>query len=162
MENSPIQSLSQVLSAVSPFSGSPSEKGIRPEGLRVKSVGDLPVSLFDEQEPVGQSPSRSEDQIDVSPDASRKYADSVQQFQDDVQEPSQADQALERVRQMVDNASTRATAVRFIIEEQEGNILIKVVNKDSGEVVRQIPPDDILKLQKRLTDLRGVLFHQIT
>jgi flagellar protein FlaG len=42
----------------------------------------------------------------------------------------------------------------FKVDEHTGNTVIQVIDSDSKEVLRQIPPDDIVNLQKRLAELQ--------
>jgi flagellar protein FlaG len=48
--------------------------------------------------------------------------------------------------------------LRFEIDDQTGELVTKVVNLETREVVRQIPPEVLLNLHQALKELRGVLF----
>lgn len=48
--------------------------------------------------------------------------------------------------------------VRFEVAQSTPPIVIQVVDGRSGEVIRQIPSEEIVKVAQHLTDLRGVLF----
>ncbi|HKJ95928.1 MAG TPA: flagellar protein FlaG [Gammaproteobacteria bacterium] len=48
--------------------------------------------------------------------------------------------------------------LEFSVDEQTGRTVITVVDADSGNVVRQIPPEDILAAARNLDELSGVLF----
>jgi flagellar protein FlaG len=48
--------------------------------------------------------------------------------------------------------------LEFSIEEGSGRVIVKVIASDSGEVVRQIPNAEILKLAESLSDANSVLF----
>uniref|UniRef100_UPI00235966B8 flagellar protein FlaG n=2 Tax=Pseudomonas aeruginosa TaxID=287 RepID=UPI00235966B8 len=48
--------------------------------------------------------------------------------------------------------------VNFSIDDSSGQVVVKVIDGDSGEVVRQIPSEEVLKLAARLDDVRSVLF----
>lgn len=50
--------------------------------------------------------------------------------------------------------------IEFSIDSDSNRVIIKVKSADTGEVVRQIPPDDYLKLVARFKELYGVLFDQ--
>ncbi|MBI3014277.1 MAG: flagellar protein FlaG [Candidatus Tectomicrobia bacterium] len=43
-----------------------------------------------------------------------------------------------------------ATYVNYRVEKQTGTVVTKVIREKSGEIVRQIPPDENLKLAARL------------
>ena len=46
----------------------------------------------------------------------------------------------------------------YSVEEKTGDLVVQVRDRDSGEVIRQIPPEALLKLREKLKELRGVLF----
>lgn len=48
--------------------------------------------------------------------------------------------------------------LNFNIEDKTGDLVVKVMNRETGDVIRQIPPESLLKLREKLKELRGVLF----
>lgn len=48
--------------------------------------------------------------------------------------------------------------LNFKVEEQTGEMIVSVKNRDTGDVIRQIPPEALVDLRKRLEELRGVLY----
>lgn len=48
--------------------------------------------------------------------------------------------------------------LEFSIDEASGKVIVKVIASDSGEVVRQIPNEEILKLANSLNDASSLLF----
>ena len=51
-----------------------------------------------------------------------------------------------------------STNLQFSLDESTGKTVIKVVDKESGEVIRQIPPEDALRLSSRMEELKGLLY----
>lgn len=49
----------------------------------------------------------------------------------------------------------------FSYDEAAGQSVIKVVNKDTGELVRQIPGDAALKVAHSIESLKGVLYSKL-
>ncbi|HQN18926.1 MAG TPA: flagellar protein FlaG [Syntrophobacteraceae bacterium] len=49
-------------------------------------------------------------------------------------------------------------SLSFEISEQTGRLVAKVINNETREVIRQIPPEDLPKVREKLEELRGVLF----
>lgn len=45
------------------------------------------------------------------------------------------------------------TALQFNADEESGEMVVKVIDKDSKEVIRQIPPEKALELAKFLRDM---------
>jgi flagellar protein FlaG len=48
--------------------------------------------------------------------------------------------------------------LEFSIDEPSGKVVVKVIASDSGEVVRQIPNEEVLKLASSLNDASSLLF----
>ena len=48
--------------------------------------------------------------------------------------------------------------LEFSIDEASGKVVVKVIASDSGEVVRQIPNEEVLKLANSLNDASSLLF----
>lgn len=75
-----------------------------------------------------------------------------------------SEQSLEaRVSEMVDELNTkldesRQTRLRFSVDSESGVVIIQVVDKATEEVVRSIPPEEMIALKKRMTEMRGILF----
>jgi flagellar protein FlaG len=48
--------------------------------------------------------------------------------------------------------------LRFAVDRESGETVIKVVDKETDEVIRQIPSQEFMELRKRLQDAAGVIF----
>ncbi|CDF92484.1 Flagellin protein FlaG [Pseudomonas sp. SHC52] len=48
--------------------------------------------------------------------------------------------------------------LEFSIDEPSGKVVVKVIASDSGEVIRQIPNEEVLKLANSLNDANSLLF----
>ncbi|TWH64366.1 flagellar protein FlaG [Azomonas agilis] len=46
----------------------------------------------------------------------------------------------------------------FSIDEETGTFVVKVIDKDSGEVIRQLPTEEALRIAEQLDEMRGLLF----
>ncbi len=61
---------------------------------------------------------------------------------------------LDRINELTEDG---AYSVRFEKNSDLNEIVVKVVDSQSGDVIRQIPPEALLGLTKRLNDLRGTI-----
>jgi flagellar protein FlaG len=48
--------------------------------------------------------------------------------------------------------------LRFTVDEDSGEMVVKVIDKETDEVLRQIPSEELLALRKRMADVAGVIF----
>ena len=81
-------------------------------------------------------------------------------FQDVTQQS--ADMQGEEVREIVEElnelAQTIERELQFRVDEGSGRTVIRVIDSKTEEVIREIPPDEILTLRERLSEVQGVLF----
>lgn len=66
----------------------------------------------------------------------------------------QPEELLQSIKALTGNG---AYSVRFEMHKETNDMVINLIDQKSGEVIRQIPPDEILGLHKTLADLRGNL-----
>jgi len=62
------------------------------------------------------------------------------------------------VNKINDEASRADAKVSLSVDHELNRVLIRFKDPTSGEIVRQIPPDAVLEMLKRLDDLRGAMF----
>lgn len=51
-------------------------------------------------------------------------------------------------------------SIQFSIDKGTHDIIVKVVDKESGEVIRQLPPESIIKLRERMADIAGLIVEE--
>ena len=57
-------------------------------------------------------------------------------------------------------ASTKR-GLGFSFDESKSSAVIKVTDIKTGEVVRQIPTEDVLRMAHKIDDLKGILYNKI-
>lgn len=48
--------------------------------------------------------------------------------------------------------------LQFTVDRESGETVIKVIDKETDEVIRQIPSDEVMQLRRRLEEASGVIF----
>jgi flagellar protein FlaG len=66
------------------------------------------------------------------------------------------DQALARVREAFQKADSH---MEFSVDPDLGRVIVKIMDGESGTVIRQIPQQEILDLAKSLEAPTGLLLH---
>ncbi|MFS8524390.1 MAG: flagellar protein FlaG, partial [Limnochordales bacterium] len=65
------------------------------------------------------------------------------------------------VQEMVDGLNQALQAankrLQFLVHETTGRIYVKVIDRETEEVIREIPPEKILDLVGRIQELVGLL-----
>ncbi|MDX1705753.1 flagellar protein FlaG [Pseudidiomarina sp.] len=63
---------------------------------------------------------------------------------------------VQRINQVMENYG-----LHFDLSEQAGGkVVIKLVSRDSGEVIRQIPSEEMLRIAEHLDEIKGLLLQQ--
>jgi len=76
---------------------------------------------------------------------------------------AQAEPDLSRTTQAVDDIQNDLNMItnvdlQFSVHEASGEIMVTVREQSTGEVIREIPPSEILDLAARLGEMVGLLF----
>lgn len=53
-----------------------------------------------------------------------------------------------------------ATNIQFIVDEQREKVVVRVIDSESNEVIRQIPSEEALAISQALDRMEGLLFRQ--
>jgi flagellar protein FlaG len=68
----------------------------------------------------------------------------------------------EKLEGMVSDLNELAQKMRrelqFSVEEDSGQMVVKVIDTETDEIIRQIPAKEVLELRKRLADAAGAIF----
>jgi flagellar protein FlaG len=72
-----------------------------------------------------------------------------------------APEALENaVREINASMADQSVGVRFEVDEDTDRLVVKVVDRASGELIRQIPSEEVLRIAKLLGKVPGVLMSE--
>ena len=69
----------------------------------------------------------------------------------------QTKQSLQEINKVMDALSI---SVQFQVDPDYKEAIIKVVDQQSGKVIRQFPSEDVVRISKALDNLKGLLFAQ--
>jgi flagellar protein FlaG len=72
-----------------------------------------------------------------------------------VSEQDKLKMAVQEIEKFVQSVKRN---LEFSIDEPSGKVIVKVIASDSGEVIRQIPNEEVLKLANSLNDASSLLF----
>jgi len=66
-------------------------------------------------------------------------------------------QAVESInRQLIESSKN----VRFSIDEDTGDVIVRVVDSETDQVIRQIPSEEAIAISQSIERLQGLLLHQ--
>lgn len=72
------------------------------------------------------------------------------------QDGGQTEQLANEVQAYLDEATK--FELNFKVNDGTGKTVVQVLDKTTGQVIRQIPPEHLLQARNKLEELRGVLF----
>ncbi len=112
--------------------------------------------------PVVQQPLPSEG----LPDPEKKQSlDTPSSTKSSMVETDKSEQSVEQVSEIVDAVQEsmemikeQTTHLRFSVHEQTDQVMVKVTNPDSGEVIREIPSQEFLDLAAKFEKMVGLIF----
>ena len=134
----------------------------------ISGAANLPVTLPQtvSQRETGQNPPGAAQAANLAAkttDPPRPTQDAQKQ---DNQDPSKQDQRS--LKEQLEEATKKAndsmqflrSNLQFSVDKDTGMQVVKVINSQTNEVIRQIPSDEMLQIAKRLDELKGLLIHE--
>jgi len=77
--------------------------------------------------------------------------------------PTDAEKMVQQYEQVVDQLNRQMQAddrnLRFGVDRRINTFVITVTDKTSGDVVRQIPPEAVIRVAHSIENLKGVLYN---
>lgn len=96
---------------------------------------------------------------DPSKIAGQKELQATDQQKQDNKEVSK-DSAQQAANKLQDFVAAIGTSLRFTVDEDSGSTVIKVMDPDTQQILRQIPSKEALELSKALDNFKGLLVKQ--
>jgi flagellar protein FlaG len=72
---------------------------------------------------------------------------------------TELDRSIEQIQVMMD---LRQRSVQFITDNESGSSVVKVVDGNSGDVIRQMPAEELLSFMRNLTRMMGTFIDKST
>jgi flagellar protein FlaG len=107
--------------------------------MNVEATNSAALNL-QQLQPVAADPGQDKDRQQAAPEPRQEKPDSQE--------------LLDQIKSLTEDGQY---SVRFENDRDANELVVKVVDRDTDEVIRQIPPEELLDLIKRLNDLRGNL-----
>ena len=127
----------------------------------------LPTPLAGEGKVVSQAASSlTERAVDDVKQADTQNQQRLQQNQYEKNNQEVTAQPLEReqleqmAQQLQDFMGEMNRSLQFKVDEDSGRDVIKVLDKTSGEVIKQYPSEEVLSLVSKLSESAGILIDQ--
>lgn len=100
---------------------------------------------------------RPASQIKAASSTAPTAAGEVVRKTDSASDAEQVKRAAAEINRQLKNA---AQSIRFTVDEALGKTIVRVVDSETGDVIRQIPSEEALAISRSIDRLQGVLLHQ--
>ena len=127
----------------------------------------LPTPLSGEHKVVGQAASSlTEHAVDDVKQADTQNQQRLQQNQYEKNNQEVTAQPLEReqlekmAQQLQEFMGEMNRSLQFQVDQDSGRDVIKVLDKNSGELIKQYPSEEVLSLVSKLSETAGILIDQ--
>jgi flagellar protein FlaG len=96
----------------------------------------------------------------VAPQRDAAPVETLPQASPPPEQPSQEQlkQAVEEIRKSVSQAAS--SSLQFAIDDESGQTIVRVTDRQTGELIRQIPSVEMLELARSLDRMQGMLLRQ--
>ena len=72
--------------------------------------------------------------------------------------PAQVQKAVESMKQMIE--STAPNSLAFSVDDSTGKTIVRITDAQTGEMIRQIPSEELLAIARSLDKMQGMLLQQ--
>jgi flagellar protein FlaG len=76
---------------------------------------------------------------------------------DSAADAEQVKRAADEINRQLKDA---AQSIRFSVDSGSGKTIVRVVDSETGDVIRQIPSEEVLAISRSIERMQGVLLHQ--
>lgn len=104
------------------------------------------------------TPPNMEGRETTQPSASDQAARAVQESVREADQKTQRDDLEQMVQEINREYSIRNISLKFSVDDDSGSLIIKVLDTANEKIIRQIPPESILALRRRMRVLLGDIF----
>lgn len=118
--------------------------------MSVKPIGNTPPPLSN-MGPKDQGSRPGRNQIDIIDNKDS----SVEAGRADLKIP--LEEAVERLNGLKE---FHDRGIRFSVDEETEKVVIKIVDSGTNEVIRQIPPEEVLNMIRHLNEFQGLLINK--
>ena len=130
--------------------------------MSIQSIGNASMSMQamsaaparDAQAARNQTESAAS--VETRPENVQQNANTQEQAQR-VPSAGELQKALEEVEKAV---APMAQSLQFSLDKDSGKTVVKVMDTDTNEVIRQIPSEEVLAISKAVDKLKGLLIKQ--
>ena len=124
--------------------------------MSIQSISNASASMQAMAAAPARSQTESTASVETRPENVQQNANPQEQAQR-VPSAGELQKALEEVEKAV---APMAQSLQFSLDKDSGRTVVKVMDTDTNEVIRQIPSEEVLAISKAVDKLTGLLIKQ--
>ena len=124
--------------------------------MSIQSISNASASMQAMAAAPARSQTESTASVETRPENVQQNANTQEQAQR-VPSAGELQKALEEVEKAV---APMAQSLQFSLDKDSGRTVVKVMDTDTNEVIRQIPSEEVLAISKAVDKLKGLLIKQ--
>ncbi len=124
--------------------------------MSIQSISNASASMQAMAAAPARSQTESTASVETRPENVQQNANPQEQAQR-VPSAGELQKALEEVEKAV---APMAQSLQFSLDKDSGRTVVKVMDTDTNEVIRQIPSEEVLAISKAVDKLKGLLIKQ--
>ncbi len=90
--------------------------------------------------------------------AAPKESAELQESQIPKQAPEQIKEVIARLENTLEDVDSK---IELSVDEELNQVIVRILDKESGELIKQLPPEEVLELDRFFADQSGLLVEEI-
>ena len=124
--------------------------------MSIQSINNASMAVQAMSAAPARNQTESAASVETRPENVQQNANTQEQAQR-VPSAGELKKALEEVEKAV---APMAQSLQFSLDKDSGRTVVKVMDTDTNEVIRQIPTEEVLAISKAVDKLKGLLIKQ--
>jgi flagellar protein FlaG len=110
-----------------------------------------------QEAPVLSQGSRSSSEVDQAEEVSNLNPNTLN-VNNQKQTEERADAVKQKVAELNQYVQNLDRKLQFSVDDTSGDTIVKVIDKETDELIRQIPSEELLDVKRAIDEYRGILF----
>lgn len=124
--------------------------------MSIQSISNASASM----QAMAAAPARSQTESTASVETRAENVQQNANAQEQAQRVPSAGELQKALEEVAKAVAPMAQSLQFSLDKDSGKTVVKVMDTDTNEVIRQIPSEEVLAISKAVNKLKGLLIKQ--
>lgn len=124
--------------------------------MSIQSISNASASM----QAMAAAPARSQTESTASVETRAENVQQNANAQEQAQRVPSAGELQKALEEVAKAVAPMAQSLQFSLDKDSGKTVVKVMDTDTNEVIRQIPSEEVLAISKAVDKLKGLLIKQ--